>query len=358
MSVIMNYYRHMDRSKIQFDFLCFLPCEESYEEEIEALGGNVFYIPKPSNIIAIRRLRYFMKEHAQQYTWLHNHEVYLSFLLKPLAVHYGVAHFIIHSHATRYSDRSLPAFRNLIACIPIRFMDCFHFACSKAAGEFLFHNCTNGRNTFTIIPNAIQKQLFMYDAGLRTHYRRLFALEHKFVIGHVGRFVPQKNHYFIVSVFHQVLISAPDTQLILIGDGPLRDNVMRYVQNLGISSNVHFLGQRGDICNILQAMDIFLLPSIYEGLPMSCLEAQASGLPCIVSNTITSEVCFGPHTHMLSLSEKERWVEKCLEYEVNFFETPSSTQRSFPNLLPDIEIEAKKLAKFYEMENFELESIY
>lgn len=137
MSVIMNYYRHIDRSRVQFDFLCFLPCEESYAKEINELGGQVFFISKPSaSPRTLKELTAFFKKHQGEYQWFHNHEVYLSFLLKPISEHCGIKDFIVHSHATRYSDRKWAAVRNRILCFPIRFMKCHRFACSEAAGFF------------------------------------------------------------------------------------------------------------------------------------------------------------------------------------------------------------------------------
>ena len=347
MSVIMNYYRHIDRTKIQFDFLCFIPCEESYEEEISSLGGTVFFVSKPSSLSAVNELREFFKKHSNEYQWLHNHEVYLSFLLKPLSKHYGVNKFVIHSHATQYSDRPLPAIRNRFLCIPIRFMKCERFACSEAAGIFLFGG--NKRTSFKVLPNAIETQKYSFNEGERNICRQELNLTSEFLIGHIGRFVPQKNHVSLVEIFHQVYNVSPKTHLLLVGDGPLKSSVQEKVKSLGLENNVHFTGYRSDIAFLLNSMDLFVLPSLYEGLPMSCLEAQASGLPCIIADTITEEVRLSSNVHRIPLTSQKQWVDKCLYYAEHSQSTANRGLRKTPNCIPDIIIEAQKLKDFYEM---------
>ena len=216
MSVIMNYYRHMDRSEIQFDFLCFIPCVDSYEEEINGLGGRVFFIPKPhASMHSLWEIQAFFRAHQGEYSWFHNHEVYLSALLKPIAAHYGIQEFIVHSHATQYSDHKLAAVRNRVLCMPIRIMGCHRFACSKAAGAFLFGKRAVRSGKVHILYNAIDTEKFRYDPQKRKEVREELGIaEGMFVIGHVGRFVPQKNHVFLIEVFDALLKNNPKAKLL------------------------------------------------------------------------------------------------------------------------------------------------
>ena len=317
MSVIMNYYRHMDHSKIQFDFLCFIPCGDSYEEEINKLGGRVFFIEKPQpSLRSLREIRDFFREHQGEYTWFHNHEVYLSFLLKPMASHYGIPGFIIHSHATQYSDHRLAAMRNRILCMPIRLMRCQRFACSRAAGAFLFGERAIRDGKVHILYNAIDTERYRYDPETRRRLRKELGIaEDTFVIGHVGRFVPQKNHEFLLDIFQSWQQNWPHIQsrLLCIGGGPLMEQVKEQAFTFGLADKIIFAGERRDVPALLNLMDVFLLPSFFEGSPVSLVEAYCNGLSCVISDTIywenpSSQVCLVP----LQASAKY-WAGKVIE---------------------------------------------
>lgn len=351
MGVIMNYYRHIDRSRIQFDFLCFLPCEESFESEIHSMGGRTFFVSRPACWKGMKELVCFLKIHAGEYKWFHNHEVYLTFLLKPLTAHYGLNNFIVHCHATRYSDRTLAALRNRITCLPIPYMTCTRFACSEAAGNFLFGKRKLGKHDFLVMPNAVERRKFLFSREVRSRCRRELHLEKAFAILHVGRFAPQKNHMFLLELFYDIALLIPEARLLLAGDGPLKERIEKRADELDISDKVLFLGQRDDIPDLLQAADLFVLPSLYEGLPVSCLEAQAAGLPCLISDTITDETGLSEKVRRLPLKNRRAWVEKGLECYSGFCTDVCAENRRCPETLPDIAHEAAKLADFYEMRN-------
>ena len=315
MSVIMNYYRHIDRDKVQFDFLCFLPSDDSYEAEIKDLGGHIHYVDKPgSSLGSVRQLSLFFKEHAREYTWLHNHEVYLSFLLRPISKRYGIEKFIVHCHATKYSDQPLNALRNWLLCLPVRLMKVERFACSEAAGRFLYGERKMKAGKVFVMNNAIDCEKFKFRPEIRERLRKEMGLEGKFVIGNVGRFERQKNHEFLIRVFAEVHKEMPESILLLVGEGALKRYIEDLVKKLELNNNVVFLGQRDDVAELYQVMDLFILPSLYEGMPVSCLEAQVCGVPSIISNTITKEVIIN-NTQTLPLNDREVWINHLLYYQ-------------------------------------------
>lgn len=315
MSVIMNYYRHMDRSKVQFDFLCFIPCEDSYEDEIKKLGGHVFFIPKPRvSVKSLCEIREFFSKYGKDYTFLHNHEIYLSVILKPLAKKYHIPHFIIHCHATQYSERKIGAIRNAILCIPIRFMECERFACSKAAGEFLYGDKMLQNGKVLILYNAIESEAYRFDPEKRIQIRtELGVREGHVVLGHVGRFAKQKNHKFLINIFYEFQKKISDSKLVCIGEGPLQHEIRKQVEELGILEKVLFLGHCSNVQDLLNGMDVFLLPSLFEGFPVSLVEAESNGLNCLISDTISDEMK-SEQIYRLSLNQSpEKWAEKILE---------------------------------------------
>lgn len=344
MSVLMNYYRHIDRNEIQFDFLHFVACEDSYIEEIRALGGRIYCIDKPgSSFQSVKQLDLFFRLHAEEYTWLHNHEVYLTFLLRPIAKKYGLEKFIVHCHATKYSDKTLHAVRNRILCLPIRFMKVDRFACSEAAGKFLYGEKMLKAGKVFIMHNAIDCEKFRFRPEVRERLRKEMGLEGKFVIGHVGRFERQKNHEFLIRVFAEVKKQIPESVLLLVGEGTLKLTIMQMVVKLGLEESVLFLGQRNDMAELYQVMDIFVLPSLYEGLPVSCIEAMNRGIVCIVSNNISKEFICISNIAYISLVTEE-WVKQIIERKKKYVcKTFGKKEQDF-----DIDIQSKVLQNVYE----------
>ena len=210
--------------------------------------------------------------------------MYLTFLLRPIAKRYGLEKFIVHCHATKYSDKTLNAARNRILCLPIRFMKVERFACSEAAGIFLYGKRRMNKGEIFILHNAIDSEKFQFDPIKRERIKLELKSQDKLVIGHVGRFERQKNHEFLIKVFAEYQKQRNDSVLVLIGDGSLRKKVEMQVRNLGLEESVLFLGQRDDVADLYQGMDLFILPSRYEGVGVVLLEAQLAGLPCIASD--------------------------------------------------------------------------
>ncbi|WAJ24545.1 glycosyltransferase [Lacrimispora xylanolytica] len=315
MSVIMNYYRHIDRTLIQFDFLCFSQCEDSYADEIASYGGRIYYVKKPgSSIEAMIEMNAFFKKNKGQYQWLHNHEVYLSLYLWKLAEHHNFGNFVIHSHTTRYSDNWLNARRNQLLCYPIALMRSNKIACSIAAGEFLYGKRMVQQNKVFVLYNAIDCQKYRFNHDKRAEIRSSLSIQDKLVVGHVGRFEKQKNHDFLIESFYFLKKQYSKSVLLLIGSGRLKLTMQQKVKALGLEGDVFFLGQQNDIQDWYQAMDLFWLPSTYEGLPMAAVEAQASGLPCFLADTITKEVELLDTTKHLTLKKgPEFWALEARE---------------------------------------------
>lgn len=308
-SVIMNYYRHLDHSKVQFDFICDEDSTRIPYDEIKKLGGRVFLVPKYQNLPKyLKALEKLFKEN--QYRIVHSNINTLSVFPLYAAKKAGVPIRISHSHSTSNPKEWK---RNLIKNILRPFSKRYatdYFACSELAGRYLFGNKAFDQGEVKIIHNAIDVEKFKFDEVARKKLRKEFGIKDStVVIGHVGRFVQQKNHAFLVDVFKEYHKKNPDSKLLLVGSGPLEDEIKKKVEKLDLKDSVLFLGQRDDINKLYSVMDIFCLPSLYEGLPVVGVEAQAAGLPCVFSNKITKNIVLCDNTQMLSIkNNRNQWL--------------------------------------------------
>lgn len=346
MNVIMNYYRYINKNKYQFSFIYFLNSEKTYEQEIIELGGEVYKISKPSfSLLWIRQLEKILAEKRKNYHIFHNHEVYLSFILKYLSKYMGLNRFIVHAHATKYSDKFISSIRNKILCTPLRFMNYEKMACSKAAAQFLYRNVLD---TY-ILNNAIDIEKYEYNNDLRIKLRELYQIpEDTLVLGHIGRMVTQKNPIFVLRILEE-LMEKQNCVLVFIGTGTLYDTVIEFAKKKNLEKNIIFLQKRTDIHELLNVMDIFLLPSLYEGLPLVCIEAQANGLPCIISDNITKEVVLSEICQQISLDLPIHiWVSKIMElYKSTNIITRKQEIPNIYNTPFNIKKEVKKLEEYY-----------
>ena len=288
-SVIMNYYRHLDRTKVQFDFICDEDSTRIPYDEIKKLGGRVFLVPK------YQKLTQYLKSledlfRKNQYRIVHSNVNTLSVFPLYAAKKAGVPIRISHSHSTSNPKEWK---RNIIKNILRPFSKKYatdYFACSELAGRYLFGDKTFDQGKVKIIHNAIDFNKFKFDPEARKKLRKELNIDEKTtVIGHVGRFVQTKNHNFLVNVFKEYHTKNPDSKLLLIGAGPLEEKIKTKVKKLNLTDSVLFLGQREDINKLYSVMDVFCLPSLYEGLPVAGIEAQAAGLPCVYSDKVTIE---------------------------------------------------------------------
>lgn len=302
-AVVMNYYRHIDRSKVQFDFLVDEDSMRVPEEEITALGGRVFRIPSYQHPIRYRReLIRLMRE--QQWLIVHSNINTLSVFPLSAAKKIGVPVRIAHSHSTMGKGEFAKNMMKLALRPFANVYPTVRFACGHYAGEWLFGK----KHDFTVIPNAIELDKFRFDPTVRRETRKELGIaEDTFLIGHVGRFMPQKNQAFLVDVLADLLPNRPKTMLAFVGDGPDKADVQQHAEELGVSDHVLFLGQRSDVNRLYQAFDVFCLPSLYEGLCVVGIEAQCAGLPCLFSNSITREVDLTEASRFIPIESPKEW---------------------------------------------------
>ena len=281
-TMLMNYYRAIDRTKVQFDFLTHRDFRADYDDEIEALGGKIFRLPNlnPFSRSYLGALDRFFREHPE-YRIVHSHLDCMSAIPLKAAKKHGVPVRIGHAHNSsqpRDAKYLLKLFyKRMIAGQATQL-----FACSEEAGRWMFGNAD-----FRVLNNAIDAGKYAFDAAIRSEVRHELGLPaDALVVGHVGRFDPQKNHRFLVEIFEKM---PEDARLLLVGDGVLRPDVEQQAEALGIRDRILFTGVRTDVDRLLQAMDVFLMPSLFEGLPVSIVEAQAAGLPCLISDKVPIE---------------------------------------------------------------------
>lgn len=308
-TMLMNYYRNIDRTEIQFDFLTHRPNKSDYDDEIISLGGKVYYAPRlyPQNYPKyFRWMKAFFAEHPE-YKIIHSHIDTMSYLPLKAAKKAGVPVRIAHSHNTSIDkDFKYPLkmyFRSRINGVVTN-----RLACGREAGEFLFKN-----KSFKVIPNAVDADIFLFDAHLREKKRRELGLENNLVVGHVGRLSYQKNHKFLIRIFDALIKKESAAKLVLVGVGEKEQEIREQVKALGLDKSVIFLGNRSDVSELYQAMDVFVLPSLFEGIPVVGVEAQFADLPCLFSDKTPDEVKFNVRTKFIGLDKSpEFWANEIL----------------------------------------------
>ena len=305
-TLLMNYYRSMDRTKIQFDFLTHRPDRSDYDDEIEQLGGRIYYAPRlyPQNYPAyFAYMKQFFAEHPE-YQIVHSHIDAMSYLPLLAAKRAGIPFRIAHSHNTRI-DPGLKYPLKQYFRFRLDSVATHRIGCGQKAGEFLFRG-----KPFLLIPNAVDAERFRFSETTRNRKRGELGIGDQMVVGHVGRFAYAKNHEFLLKIFQAVLRSQPDAVLLLAGTGETEAAIRSLAESLGISGSVRFLGSRSDVSELYQAMDVFVMPSRFEGVPVVGIEAQFSGLPCIFSTDVPPEVMFTDRCHVLALDQgPEAWAE-------------------------------------------------
>lgn len=313
-ALLMNIYRKIDRTKVQFDFLVVYKEKQFYDDEIEKMGGHVYKLSfrEDLNLPKFQKdLAGFFAQH-HEYKIVHCHAYTIGYFCLKAAKKAGIPVRIAHSHSNAaVHDVKLPLKLIMQKLFTVYSTDLF--ACSEEAGKFAFKG-----KKFGIVQNAIDSQKFIADANIREKIRKALRVESKFVVGHVGRMQPEKNHDFLIDVFAEIKKKKPDAELILVGTGPLEEKVKSKVAEKGLSDCVHFLGNRKDMNRIYQAMDVFVFPSLFEGLGIVAIEAQAAGVPIVCSEGLPPETDITPIYRKLLLSDgEEKWANAALEMAQN-----------------------------------------
>lgn len=302
-AVVMNYYRHIDKEKVQFDFICDEDSTDIPYEEIEKLGGKVILVPQYQKIFRYNKeLEKVFKQ--GDYKVVHSHINTLSIFPLRIAKKVGIPTRIAHSHSTTNKKEVK---KNILKQILRPFSKVYatkYFACSELAGRWLFGDKEFDKGNVYILNNAIDIDKFKFNEEKRKEKRKELEIDDDtLVIGHIGRFVAQKNHTFLIDIFNEVHKQNKNSILLLVGQGPLREEIEQKVKRLNLEKTVRFLGQRNDCNELYQVFDVFLLPSLYEGLPVVGVEAQAAGVKCIFSENTTSEVKKIEKTEIMKVSE-------------------------------------------------------
>lgn len=269
-SVVMNYYRNIDRNKIQFHFLCDEDSTDIPYEEIEKLGGKVIVIPPYQKLFKYQKELYrIFKEN--NYKIVHSHINALSVFPLRIAKKAKIPVRIAHSHSTSNKKEWKKNILKMILRPLSKLYANNYFACTEYAGKWLFGKKVVERKELNVINNAIDLKKFKFNENTREDLRKELGIkEETLIIGHVGRFMKQKNHEFLIDVFEEAIKQDNNMYLILVGQGPLEDKIKEMAKEKGIEDKILFLGQRNDVNKLYQAMDIFVLPSLYEGLRNGC----------------------------------------------------------------------------------------
>lgn len=310
---IMNLFRKLNRSQIHFDFLCSESRKGDYDEEIFSLGGTIYY-REPLTINGfLKQIQSFyltyrkLKELKENYDVFHIHthhamDAFNSALAAKLA---GIKIVVVHSHNTSalYHLKAHALFKKMLNLLNIR-----RFACSAAAGAWMF-----GKD-FLVLKNGLDLDRFRFDMKKRDAVRLKMGWTDKKIIGHVGRFNEQKNHDFLIDIFEVIYRKDSSSHLVLVGRGELEELIREKVARKGLSEHVTFLGVREDVSDLYQGMDLFLFPSLFEGLPVVLVETQSSDLPCLMSDAISTETILSDSIRMESLSSNaDIWASKALD---------------------------------------------
>lgn len=312
-TMIMNYYRKINKSKVQFDFLTHRPESEKkdYDDEIRSMGGNIYHIGtlNPFSCSYKSELKTFFQSHPE-YKVIHVHQDCMSSVILKVAKECGINVRIAHCHSSN-QDKNI---KYLVKLVYKNFIPTYAtsmISCGKKAGEWMF-----GKNAkFLVLPNAIDTNRYAFSQNMRNTMRQELGFnDDDIVLGHVGRFCEVKNHTFILKLFKCIHDQDENYKLVFVGNGELFDEIKKEADELGLFSFIQFLGLRSDVPNLLQAMDVFLLPSLYEGLPVSIVEAQAAGLKCYISDKVPTDCSLTDLVKQISLdSSVEDWANEIMK---------------------------------------------
>ena len=366
-SRIMDLYRNIDREKVQFHFMQHIADRCAFQDEVERLGGKVYHVPRfnVKNYFTYKKAWEEFFEAHPEIKIVQGHMTSTAAIYLPIAKKAGVEVTVAHARSAGVDPGAKGMMTRFLRRDLYKKCD-YRFTCSKMAGEAVFGNQKEENRKATFIPNAIDVDKFKFDEETRNQIRYELGIEENFVVGHVGRFSHMKNHKYMLEILEQCIRlekekTLPETKLMFLGDGELKEEIMEQAVAKGISSRVLFMGNKRDVYRYYQAMDFFLLPSFYEGLPGTVVEAQASGLSGIMSDSVTEEAVVTDLIQMRSIKEDAAlWAEEIIKasdkmvihqkesdvYAINIkgrIEYANEvTQASF-----DVKEQAKRMQEFY-----------
>ncbi len=345
-NMVMNFVRYGDRENIQFDFMVNYAEEKFYNDEIRSYGGKIYVMPrlKPKNMIKYPlALIKFFREHKGEYDVVHGNLTSVGVFYLPIAKVVGkVKKTIIHAHYTSTEKNHYEKLERLML-FPLRFLADYYFACSDMAGEFCFGKRVLAGDNYRMIHNGVDCDKFDYNEEIREEMRKSLGITDEFVLLNVGRLEEQKNQRFLLEI--AAAMKDKKIRVLIAGEGSLQPELEEIIEKEGIADKVSLLGLRGDIDRLMQASDAFILTSLFEGLPVTGIEAQAAGLPCVLADTITKELDIIGNTEFVPLNKgTDVWVE-AIERAMQKERVSAAEKMRAAGY--DIKAEARYLSDFY-----------
>lgn len=372
-SRIMDLYRHTDRNRVQFDFLVHSGEEGFYEKEIRELGGRIFRVPRFRiyNYFSYRKaLKEFFQKH-HEFALVQGHMTSTAAIYLPIAKKAGVKKTAAHARSAGV-DKGLKGIMTRFLRRNLADKADYLFTCSELAGISVYGEKAVQEGKTIFIPNAIDCAGFTFDPEKRKKMREELGLTDAIIIGHVGRFHYAKNHEYLLRVFAELCRmsagadgSTAETgadqkyHLILLGEGPLMEDTRKLAEELGVADRVHFLGNHKNIADYYQAMDYFVYPSRYEGMPGTIVEAQASGLPCLMSDTICREVIATDLVKTMSIEKEPKVWAEVLQRRIDALVSKQENRKKYAAKMAaagfDVQAQAERMMRFYESGRWENE---
>ena len=353
-TIVMNLYRELDKSKFQFDFVTHINQPGDYTDEIKKMGGRIFFVPsyKIYNHFQYKKAWKKLLDEHKEFKIIHGHVRSTAAIYLNIAKKMG-RKTIAHSHSISSGSGIKALIKNVLQ-YRIRYIADYFMGCSKQANIWLFGKKIANSNRCYVLNNGIELNNFIFNKEIRDEYRnKLKIMNDEILIGHVGRFAPEKNHKFILNCFSKIYNINNKYKLILIGDGKEKEKIINRFSKAPFMRNVIFTGTVKNVNDYMQAMDIFILPSKFEGLGMVLIEAQISGIPCIASSNVPKEANISKKMIFCPL-KCNAWIKAISNIK---------KQRNQPNIeeikeIYDIKMITKKLEKFYLKIEDENESFY
>lgn len=345
-TLVMNLYRVLDRKKIQFDFVIHTNDHCDFEDEIDNLGGKVYRVPRYNGINHLSYVRAWdsvFEGNFDRWKVVHAHIVSTASIYLQIARRHGIK-TIVHSHSTSSGYGISSVGKSFLQRFLSKSAD-YYLACSEESAKWLFGNQILSKKNFKIINNAIDTNKFTFDENIRVDYRRMLGLSKEYTIGHVGSMFKPKNHMYLLDIFNEIVKNDANVKLVLVGEGSLKNEIIDKIKRYNLSNKVLLLGRREDVSELLNVLDVFVFPSIFEGFPVTLIEAQVSGLKCFVSKNITKTTNVSGNVEFISVKENPCvWAQKIIDYRKD--PTHRITEKEKFNKFDTIEV-LNELKKIY-----------